>query len=298
MRVEICDVSPRDGLQNVSTFVPVHTRAALVTRLVAAGVNHVEAVSFVSPRRVPAMDGAEQVLESITPENGITYAGLVLNDKGYARFRTTMLNEVRLVISCSESFSNANVNASVSEAILMAERITKLARQDGRRVSIALAVAFGCPFEGAIAPSGVIRLAERVAAMRPDELVLADTIGVAVPQQVRELATVLTDLDVPIGVHFHDTRNTGIANALEALERGVQLFDASCGGTGGCPFAPGATGNVATEDLAYVFERQGIDTGIDLDLLIEVARWLSTVLDAPLGGHLHRSGPGLLRPRR
>jgi hydroxymethylglutaryl-CoA lyase/(R)-citramalyl-CoA lyase len=244
------------------------------------------------------MDGAEQVLESITPENGITYAGLVLNDKGYARFRTTMLNEVRLVISCSESFSNANVNASVSEAILMAERITKLARQDGRRVSIALAVAFGCPFEGAIAPSGVIRLAERVAAMRPDELVLADTIGVAVPQQVRELATVLTDLDVPIGVHFHDTRNTGIANALEALERGVQLFDASCGGTGGCPFAPGATGNVATEDLAYVFERQGIDTGIDLDLLIEVARWLSTVLDAPLGGHLHRSGPGLLRPRR
>jgi (R)-citramalyl-CoA lyase len=288
--VTVYEVGPRDGLQNEPDVIAPGVRAELVRRVVAAGVPAVEVASFVDPRRVPQMAGAEEVVAGLDRRDDVAYAGLALNERGYERLAAAGLDEVRFAFGVTESFNQRNQGASVEESLQAAAEIVSRARETGLRSTVALSVAFGCPFEGPVSPSRVLDVAERVAALQPDALVLADTIGVAVPGEVRELVGGAARLGLRVGGHFHNTRNTGYANALGALEAGATVLDASVGGLGGCPFAPKATGNIATEDLVYVLHREGVETGIDLDALIAVSVWLESVLGRRLEGQLYRAG--------
>ena len=290
MSVTICDVGPRDGLQNQPTTLAPEARAELVDRLAAAGVPRIEAVSFVSPTHVPQMAGAEEVVAAIDRRDGVVYAGLAVNERGYDRLRESGLDEVHFAFAATEEFSRRNAGASVEESVLVAERILKRATADGIRATVTIGVAFGCPFEGAVDPGRVADLAARLAPAGPKEIAVADTIGVGVPHQVRDLVRRLEPLGVPVGVHLHNTRNSGFANALAALEAGVTVFDSSVGGIGGCPFAPRATGNIATEDLVYLLHGEGVQTGIDLDGLIVVAQWLESQLGRDLEGQVYKAG--------
>ena len=285
MGITLCEVGPRDGLQNEKDVLAPKTRAELVNQLAAAGLPVVEAASFVSAERVPQMAGAEEVVEGIERRDGTTYAGLALNEQGYDRLRAAGLDEVRFAVAATESFSKRNANASVDEAVAAAEKVLTRAREDGLRSTATISVAFGCPFEGRVDPETVVALAERLRGA--DEVVLADTIGVATPGQVRALVERIGE---PVGAHLHNTRNTGFANAYAALEGGATTLDSSIGGLGGCPFAPRATGNVATEDLVYMLEGDGVETGVDLDALIAISEWLESVLGRPLEGQLYRAG--------
>jgi isopropylmalate/homocitrate/citramalate synthase len=284
--VTICDVGPRDGLQNEEQALEPSVRAELVNRLAAAGLPKVEAVSFVSAERVPQMAAPEEVVEGIDRRDGVAYAGLVLNEKGYERFAATGLDELHFTLAATEAFNQRNANRSIEESV---EELTRI-RTDSP-VSVSISVSFGCPFEGEVEPQKVLRLAEHVTEAGADEVLFADTIGVGVPRQVRELLEGASGLGVPVGLHLHDTRNTALANAYAALEAGATLFEASVGGLGGCPFAPRATGNVATEDLVYLFHGEGLETGVDLDALVGVAEWLESVLGRPLPGRVYRAGP-------
>jgi len=290
VRVTLCDVGPRDGLQNESTNLEPAVRAELVNRLAAAGVPRIEAVSFVNPKRVPQMAGAEEVVAAIEREPGVVYAGLALNERGYERLLASGLDEVHYAFAATETFNQRNSNASVEESLQAAERIAQRAHADGIRATVTIGASFGCPFEGAVDPGHVLELAARLVTGGADELVFADTIGVGVPHQARTLVAEGMKLGVPVGVHLHNTRNTGFANALAALEAGAAVFDASAGGIGGCPFAPKATGNIATEDLVYLLAGEGVETGIDLDALIRVAEWLEGVLGRQLPGQVYRAG--------
>ena len=292
MRIEICDVGPRDGLQNDPKILEPETRAELVNRLAGAGLPRIEAVSFVNPARVPQMARAEEVVGTIERRDGVVYAGLVLNEKGYDRARETALDEVHFAFAATETFNRRNQNASVQESLEAAERIVARAHEDGLRATVTVGAAFGCPFEGKVDPGTPLGLAERLVVARADEIVFADTIGVGVPRQVRELVgQALTFADGrPVGLHLHNTRNTGIANALVAVESGATVLDASVGGIGGCPFAPRASGNISTEDLVYMLHGEGIETGVDLDELISVAEWLEGVLERQLEGQVYRAG--------
>jgi isopropylmalate/homocitrate/citramalate synthase len=288
--VTVCEVGPRDGLQNESVQLEPVVRAELVERLARCGLPRVEAVSFVDPRRVPQMGGAEQVVAAAETVPGSIYAGLALNERGYERLVASGLSEVHLAFACTETFNRRNQNASVEESIRATARIAERSIDDGIRVTITLAAAFGCPFEGEVDFKKVLDIAARVVGKGVSELLLADTIGVAVPRQVTELVHGSLSLGVPVGVHLHDTRHTAIANAFGAYSAGATVFDAAVGGIGGCPFAPRATGNVSTEDLVYAFEREGIDTGVDLDALIKVAEWLAVQLGRTLPGRVYRAG--------
>ena len=290
VRIEIVDVGPRDGLQNEDQTLSPETRAELCDRLAAAGVPRVEAASFVNPKLVPQMAGAEEVMADIERRPNTTYAGLALNEKGYERAVEAGVDEVRYAFPATETFAKKNQNTTVADAMDLSERLVERARLDGVRVSITLSAAFGCPFEGRVDPKVVLGLAERVGAAKPDEIVLADTIGVGVPSQVKALVEGVREFGSVVGCHLHDTRNTGIANAAAAIEAGATVLDASVGGTGGCPFAPKATGNIATEDLVYLLHGMGHETGIDLDALIECAQWLSGQLGKELPGQVHKAG--------
>jgi isopropylmalate/homocitrate/citramalate synthase len=290
MRIEIVDVGPRDGLQNEDKTLPPEVRAELCEKLAAAGVPRVEAASFVNPKRVPQMAGAEEVMAAIERTPGTSYAGLVLNERGYERAIEAGVDEVRYAFPVTETFAKRNQNTTVADATRLATRLVERARLDGVRVSITLSTAFGDPFEGKVGPEHVLDIAGRVAVSAPDEIVLADTIGVGVPSQVRTLVEGVAEGGITVGCHFHDTRNTGIANAAAAVESGAAVLDASVGGTGGCPFAPKATGNIATEDLIYLLHNMGYETGIDLDALIDVASWLAEQLEKELPGQLHKAG--------
>ncbi len=287
--VTICDVGPRDGLQNEPDVLAPEVRAELVDRLVGAGLPLVEVASFVDSRRVPQMAGAEEVVSALGRKPGAVYAGLALNERGYERLVAAGLDEVRYAFGATESFNRRNQNAAVEDSLQAGVRIAERARADGLRVGITISVAFGCPFEGAVDESRVLELAVRVAAARPDTLLLADTIGVGTPRQVRRLVECASKLGVPVGGHFHNTRNTGYANAVAAFEAGATVLDASVGGLGGCPFAPRATGNIATEDLVYLLHGDGIETGIDLDALLRVSEWLESVLGRQLEGQVYRA---------
>jgi isopropylmalate/homocitrate/citramalate synthase len=288
--ITLCDVAPRDGLQNDAKVLEPAVRAELVERLAAAGLPRIEAVSFVNPARVPQMAGAEEVVAGVEQREGVVYAGLVLNAKGYDRFRETDLDEVHMAFASTETFNRRNQNAAVEESLDMARRIVQRAHEDERRATVTIGASFGCPFEGAVDPGRVASLAGELAEAGADEIVLADTIGVAVPGMVRDLVGRTVELGAPIGVHLHNTRNTGIANAFAAIEAGATVLDASVGGIGGCPFAPRATGNICTEDLVYLLHGEGIETGIDLDGLIDVAGWLEGVLERQLEGMVYRAG--------
>ena len=286
MQVTLCDVGPRDGLQNEPDVLTPAVRADLVNRLAAAGVPRVEAVSFVRPDLVPQMEGAEEVVGAIERREGTEYSGLVLNEQGYERLRATPLDRVNCTLAATESFSRRNANASVDEAVA---RVGAILAAADRPCTVTVSVAFGCPFEGEVDPTRVVELCSRLTAA--DELVLADTIGVATPGAVRRLVGLVAELGRPVGFHGHDTRHTGVASAWAAVEAGASVLDASVGGLGGCPFAPRATGNVATEDVAYLLEREEVETGVDLDGLIGVAEWLEGVLGRTLPGRVYRAGP-------
>jgi hydroxymethylglutaryl-CoA lyase/(R)-citramalyl-CoA lyase len=290
VRVEIVDVGPRDGLQNEDKTLSPEVRAELCDRLAAAGLPRVEAASFVNPKRVPQMAGAEEVMDGLNRRGGTVYAGLVLNERGYERAVEAGVDEVRYAFPVTETFAKRNQNTTVEDATALAGRLVERARLDGVRVSITLSAAFGDPFEGRVEPEHVLRTAEKVAEARPDEVVLADTIGVGVPTQVRDLVAGVAAMGVTVGCHFHDTRNTGMANAVAAVEAGATVLDAAVGGTGGCPFAPQATGNIATEDLVYLLHGMGHETGVDLDALIDVAGWMAERLGKELPGQVYKAG--------
>ena len=289
MNLTICDVGPRDGLQNQPKTLDPEVRADLVNRLADAGLSRIEAVSFVSPGRVPQMAGAEEVVAGIQRRDGVSYAGLALNEQGYDRLLSTGLDEVHFAFAASETFNRKNQNASVEESLTACERIAGRARADGVRITVTIGTAFGCPFEGSVDPGHVAGLAESLAGS-VDEVVFADTIGVAVPRQIRDVLGRANLGGKPTGLHLHNTRNTAFANALAGIESGASVLDASVGGIGGCPFAPRATGNVCTEDLVYMLHGEGVETGIDLEALIGVAEWLEGVLERPLEGQVYRAG--------
>ncbi|HEU4448586.1 MAG TPA: hydroxymethylglutaryl-CoA lyase [Gaiellaceae bacterium] len=289
MTATICDVGPRDGLQNQPRTLAPEVRAELVNRLAEAGLPRIEAVSFVSPKAVPQMAGAEEVVERLERRAGVVYAGLALNERGYDRLAAAGLDEVHFAFAATETFNRRNQNATVEESVAAAERIGARAAADGIRATVTIGVAFGCPFEGVVDPGHVAGLAERLAPSF-DEVVFADTVGVAVPRQIRDVLGRARLPGTTVGAHLHNTRNTGYANALAALEAGATVLDASVGGIGGCPFAPRATGNIATEDLVYVLHGEGVDTGIDLEALIGVAEWLEGALERPLEGYVYRAG--------
>ena len=284
MRVTLCDVGPRDGLQNEPDIVAPGVRAELVNRLAAAGLPRVEAASFVRDDRVPQMAGAEEVAAGIEEREGTEFAGLVLNLKGYERLRETKLGRVDCTLAATDSFNQRNGNMSLDQAVTQAMAILGVSELP---TTATVSVAFGCPFEGRVDPG---RVAELCAQLEADEVVLADTIGVATPTQVKRLVDRVQTGTRDVGVHLHNTRNTGYANALAALEAGATVLDASVGGLGGCPYAPKATGNIATEDLVYLLEGEGVETGIDLDALIGVSEWLESLLGRRLDGYVHRAG--------
>jgi isopropylmalate/homocitrate/citramalate synthase len=285
VQVTLCDVGPRDGLQNEQAVLEPFVRAELVNRLAGTGLPAIEAVSFVHPERVPQMAGAEEVVAGIERRPGVAYSGLVLNAKGAARFAETDLDELHFNLAATDTFGRRNQNATPEEALAILGAIAS-----EQPVSVSISVAFGCPFEGAVDPGRVLDLAERATDLGAVEVVLADTIGVAVPHQVKELVAGAAQRARRVGVHLHNTRNTGFASAYGALEAGVTLFESSAGGLGGCPFAPRATGNVATEDLVYLLHGEGVETGVDLDALIAVSEWLERVLGRGLPGQVYRAG--------
>jgi len=287
VRITLCDVGPRDGLQNEPERQAPAVRAELVRRLAAAGLPRIEAASFVDPARVPQMEGAEEVVAAVG-EVGAELSGLVLNERGWTRLAATGLGRVNVTLAATESFNERNGNASLAEATARVERILAVA---DRPATATLSVAFGCPFEGEVDPGVVADLAERLVAAGAGEVVLADTVGAGTPRRVARLVERVSILGVPVGGHFHDTRHTGVANAWAAVEAGATVLDASVGGLGGCPFAPRATGNVATEDVLYLLERERVETGVDLEAVIGVAAWLEELLGRRLPGRVYRAGP-------
>lgn len=291
--VTIVEVSPRDGLQNESVILSTDAKVELVTRLVDAGARRVEAVSFAHPKLVPAMADAEAVMAQVPRRAGVSYAGLVLNRRGLDRALATGVDEVNVVVGVTDTFSGRNQNMPTAEAMRQAVEVVDGARAAGLFTSLTLSVAFGCPFEGEVDPARVVDLARQAAASGVDELALGDTIGVGVPAQVRDLTARIRAAvgdRPPLRYHFHNTRNTGFANAYAAVLDGVDVLDASAGGIGGCPFAPRATGNIATDDLVYLLERMGIDTGYDLAALLPTAAFLSEQLGHQVPALLPRAG--------
>jgi hydroxymethylglutaryl-CoA lyase/(R)-citramalyl-CoA lyase len=281
--VVICDVGPRDGLQNEPDTLAPSVRAELVSRLALARVPRIEAASFVRDDRVPQMAGAEEVVAAAR-RGGSELQGLVLNERGHERFARTTLDRVNCTLAATETFNRRNGNASLDEAV---ESVRTILAAASVPATVTISCAWGCPFEGEVDPAAVARLCERLEGA--EELVLADTIGVATPRRVRRLVERTSILGARIGAHLHNTRNTGYASAWGALEGGAAILDASVGGLGGCPFSPNATGNVATEDLVWQLERDGVRTGVDVEALVETSRWLEGVLGRRLEGYLYRA---------
>jgi len=290
--VEVVEVGPRDGLQNDPADLMTAAKVEFIQRVLDAGVRRVEVASFVNPTRVPKMADAEAVVAGLPPAKGRSYIGLVLNLRGFDRARATAVNEINCVVVASETFSQRNQGMSTEDSLGAALQVTALARKAGLRSTVTIAASFGCPYEGEVEMGRVVGIARRCAEAGVDEIALADTIGCAVPREVtdRVLAVAGEVGGVPLRGHFHNTRNTGYANALAAVEAGVRTLDASLGGIGGCPFAPNATGNIATQDLVWTLHRSGFSTGVDLDGLLRAGAWLDQTLKHGTPGLLAKAG--------
>ncbi|GAB4586528.1 hydroxymethylglutaryl-CoA lyase [Nocardia sp. IFM 10818] len=292
MNVTVLEVAPRDGLQNEPAIVATEHKIRLIERSVAAGLRRIEAVSFVNPHRVPQMADAEAVMAGVPRAAGVSYAGLVFNERGLDRALAAGVDEINVVVVATDTFSGRNQGCTTLEGVERWAALARRAAAAGLRRTVTLAAAFGCPFEGEVAPAWVLELVRRVAAADPDEIALADTIGVGTPDRVRTLVTATAALApaATVRCHFHNTRNTGYANAVAAIDSGARVLDASTGGIGGCPFAPAATGNIATEDLLYLLDRMGIATGVRRDTVSETGTWLGEVLGSPVPALLGRAG--------
>lgn len=291
-RIEIVEVGPRDGLQNESTLFSTAAKVEFINRIVAAGTRRIEVASFVHPKRVPQMADAEAVLKALPRRDDVYYVGLVLNRRGFDRAAAAGCNEIGMAVVASDTFNQRNQGVTTEESIKAWLDIAAAAHAAGIRPQVTVSAAFGCPFEGEVAPAKVVEVAERVAQAAPFEIAIADTIGVGAPNQVTDLLGRLTDAlpGMPLRCHFHNTRNTGLANAYAAVEAGATVLDASVGGIGGCPFAPAATGNIPTEDLLYMLDRMGVSTGVDLDATLATSRWLQDQLGRAVPGMLVKAG--------
>jgi len=293
-QVTVMEVSPRDGLQNEDTLLTTADKLALIDHALGAGCKRIEVTSFVHPKIVPQMADAEAVCAGLPERADVKYTGLILNEQGYDRLcAARKLDEAGLVISATDTFGLRNQGLDVATGISMAQRVIQRGHADGFPVQVTIAVAFGCPFEGDVSIEKIEQIALALATAAPVEIALADTIGVAVPDQVHRAFSRLKDVlgdAMPLRAHFHDTRNTGIANAYAALLAGVNTLDASIGGIGGCPFAPNASGNIATEDLVYMLDRSAVSHGVVLENLLAAADWLQPILGKPLPSSLYRAG--------
>lgn len=290
-RVEIIDVGPRDGLQAQPQLLDTETKLALIERLVEAGVRRLEVASFVNPKRVPQMADADAVIARLPKRAGVSYIGLVLNEQGFERALASGIEQINCVAVATDSFCQRNQGKTSAEMLDVIATIARGAQRAGKFFGVTIAAAFGCPFEGEVAPATVVAIAERLHAMGIAEIALADSIGVAVPSDVKRLVEAVQARigATPLRMHFHNTRGTGIANVYAAVESGVRIIDASCGGVGGCPFAPGATGNVGTEDVLYLLHRMGYETGVDIVKVVATSKWLEGPLAAPMQASLTRA---------
>jgi hydroxymethylglutaryl-CoA lyase len=290
--IEIVEVGPRDGLQSEPGILPTATKVEFIERAVAAGLRRIEVTSFVNPRRVPQMADAEAVMAALPRREGVHYVGLVLNLKGFERAAAAGCTEIGMAVVASDTFNRRNQGVSTEESIAAWHGIASAARRAGIRAQVTVSAAFGCPFEGEVPVARVLDVVQRVAEVEPFEIALADTIGVGVPAQVAELVGRVREATpgVALRCHFHNTRNTGLANSYAAVQAGVSTLDASLGGIGGCPFAPAATGNIPTEDLLYMLQRCGYQTGVSLAAAIETGQWLQEQLGRPVPGMLVKAG--------
>lgn len=290
--IQIVEVGPRDGLQNEKTLFEIEQKLEMIHRLEAAGARRMEVVSFVNPKRVPQMAGAEEIMAALPHKDGRSRIGLVLNMRGWERCLEAGCDEANVVVCASDGFGIRNQGASVEEQITALANIMGVRKKEDPPVTMTVSVAFGCPFDGEVPEDRVIEIVKTAADMRVAEIALADTIGVADPWTVRRRVAAAKKAagHIPLRLHFHDTRNTGLANAFAGVEAGVDILDASVGGLGGCPFAPNATGNIGTEDLVYMLERAGFETGYDLGRLIEIGNWASDLLGKRVASSVARAG--------
>jgi hydroxymethylglutaryl-CoA lyase len=301
--IGIVEVGPRDGLQNESAAVSTAVKIEFIRRAVDAGLRRVEVASFVNPERVPQMADAEAVMQALPRREGVRYIGLVLNRAGFDRAAAAGCEEIGMVVFTTDTFNQRNQGVSSAESIRTWREIASAAQAAGIRAQVTISAAFGCPFEGEVAPARVLKIARELADGAPFEIAIADTIGVGVPAHVTEVfgrvAAALPGMT--LRGHFHNTRNTGLANAYAALMAGAEVLDASLGGIGGCPFAPAATGNIPTEDLVYMLDRMGYDTGVELGQAIATVRWVEEQIGHVAPGMLAKAGPfpgAALRARR
>jgi hydroxymethylglutaryl-CoA lyase len=291
-KISIVEVGPRDGLQSEPEILSTGSKRRFIELAIDAGVRRLEVASFVHPKRVPQMADAEDLLASLPEKDGISYIGLIMNERGLDRALTTKVDEIGMVVVASDTYNRKNQGVSSNESVAAWHAISKRAKENGLRANVMISSAFGCPYEGEVKVERVLELAKQVIESEPAELGIADSIGVGVPSQVSDLLGRVQEVigDIPMRCHFHNTRNTGLANAQAAVDAGVRYLDASIGGIGGCPFAPAATGNIPTDDLLYMLDRSGVDTGISLEKIIATSRWLEAELGRAIPALLPKAG--------
>ena len=291
-RITLVEVGPRDGLQSEPEILSTDSKLAFINKAIDAGIRRLEVASFVHPKRVPQMADAEALIERLADRDDVSYIGLVMNEKGLDRALETKIGEIGMVVVATDSYNRKNQGVDTDESVRVWGKIAARAQQHGLRANVMISSAFGCPYEGEVKVERIVELAKQVIEAGPAELGIADSIGVAVPNQVTDLLGRVRDVigDLPLRCHFHNTRNIGLANAQAAVDSGVTYLDASIGGIGGCPFAPAATGNVPTDDLLYMLDRSGVKTGVSLEKIIEVSRWLEQILGRSVPALLPKSG--------
>ncbi len=291
-KIQIVEVGPRDGLQSEPEILPTESKVRFIEMAIAAGIRRLEVASFVHPKRVPQMADAEALIEKLPLHDDVSYIGLIMNERGLDRALATRVNEVGMVVVASDTYNRKNQGVGTDESVAAWHAIAKRAQDNGLKANVMISSAFGCPYEGEVGADRVVELAERVIEAGPAELGIADSIGVGVPSQVTDLLGRVSEVtgDLPLRCHFHNTRNTGLANAQAAVEAGVTYLDASIGGIGGCPFAPAATGNIPTDDLLYMLDRSGIETGVSLEKIIDASRWLEQELGRGVPALLPKAG--------
>ncbi len=290
--IEIVEVGPRDGLQSEPEVLSTESKLSFIQQAIDAGIRRLEVASFVHPKRVPQMADAEALIEVLPDLDDVSYIGLIMNERGLDRALQTKVHEIGMVVVVTDTYNEKNQGVKTSESVDAWLRLSERAKDEGRRANVMLSAAFGCPYEGEVSVDHVVEIAKRVLEGEPAELGIADSIGVGVPSQVTELLGRVAELSpgLPLRCHFHNTRNTGLANAQAAVDAGVTSLDASIGGIGGCPFAPAATGNIPTDDLLYMLERSGVKTGVSLDRIIDASRWLESTLGRGVPALLPKAG--------
>ena len=291
-KVSILEVGPRDGLQSEPEILPTEIKKEFITRTINAGIKNIEVTSFVHPKKVPQMADAEKLVESLPDRDDVTYIGLIMNQRGFERARDCGIDEVGMVIVSTDTYNMKNQNVVTQQSIDNWLDIASSAKSAGIRTSVVIACSFGCPYEGEVDPEHIASIAEQILKGEPDVLGLADSVGVAVPNQIKTTFSLIKELapTIPLRTHLHNTRNTGLANAAAAVEAGVSIIDASTGGIGGCPFAPKATGNIPTDDLLYMLDRSGIETGVNLKEIVKTTGWLEKHLGRPVPAMVPKAG--------